>query len=239
MKFNYRATQAKILQILFNFIFWILTLDFGANFFYGKTLLPWQFFLLIIATTLLSWYLISRTSLADEIALNPLAFLPILAVRNITPNTGAKAYRAKVTFPRNVYQEESIILSAEISFTDDRDFSEHILPLPLDEQSVIDVELQAPAFAFSEAKKEGIEVPSTGHPKSITWNVLPTLSGKQLLLVKFVSQRDRAELLQLTETIRVTKIDGLTSNQVWVLATLIAMLAGVASIGKVIKDWFF
>ena len=123
------------------------------------------------------------------------------------------------------------MISVEIEYSDNVHFSKAILPFDKnagDANADYAIQLLAPAFEMTEGS-EKVAVGALGSSHKLNWNVKPTDTGKQTVLARFLCNGNPLECDQTTE-IHIYKIDGLTANQIWVIATIFGFLAGAVGV---------
>jgi hypothetical protein len=141
--------------------------------------------------------------------------------------------------PRVMYEDESA--TATVLFTNQRQLLptvtilRHIVvPIP----GTLSVTLQAAGFDVADGQTRSCTFTSVSkvpndHYASFYWNVRPKSSGNfDLNLIAEITNGQKISAGHFPARIRVNKIFGLTAQQVWIMAGILGLLTGIASIGS-------
>ena len=189
---------------------------------YGLLSIPLYF-----ALWLLSVYLLKLTARGTAVKPTWLARVILGMFAGSTELRHAeKQLQITLAFPGSTYEGESALLGLTIRLSD-AVLSDTTVPPEVAkaiESGRAWVQLDAPAFDLTPETAK-VELKYATDERTIRWVVLPKVSGNQKVAFRFYDGSQ--PLYELMRDVRVCKLDGLTSRQVWVLGSTLAVMSGL------------
>lgn len=226
------VNAAVVLQILVLVVIAAVNLDWMLTSFAAGSGLLMLVAFVFLRNTARGQYTININPVLDSIAFS------VQAVED------TKRYRLKSEFPKRACEGESFLVSASIIISDNPyDNRPEIRGVPDGENAEFFIELEAPSFKTGSSPllnigkiEEERESERESESGRANWILQSTSSGIQKVLLRiYASDKHVADHIM---QIKVTKVIGLTANQVFIIGTALSMLSGTVGIAGILWKIF-